>query len=920
MTWVVVLAVAAVAVAAILVQRWRSERVLAAFDRRRTPSAGLPAVPIPEQPTSDEVDDLIDAVLIEPEPVESTPVPEPLELDVFEEDVAADPPQATGDVDFFAGIIDRVLSEPPIEPTPLEARESTGNGGTLDVRLPRQLSARRELGRGSYGMWYEAVDGYGREVTVQRWDAEWASSPEDFVRLKAVVKRASFLDHANIAKVKWVEKKYGRVFLLGQHVKGESLADRLARPDHEMALLDIFDLAETVLSTLAFAHRRGVLHRDLRARNVVFTASETIVLKNFGIERELHRKVESFGEHISPEERDGSGVDQRADVYSLARLIRRCLRAQRAIDPPKDLEGLLDRALSEFKSIRPNSADDMLQELRTIRRTIIEPHASESPLDNLESLAAAVNNSNSGLRRKALESAIEEDIGRFIELTRDFLLQSDVDLDTRATLFRTLASLQPVQAMPALGAVVYHFNTRLAGLANADVPRSLVTEAKTLDAVLAELGGERVARLRQVLVSAFGHLLSDPLLDESFTDEGAFAAELAETQENAGDEPNEEWLGEFEPAPEELPEPSAVDSVAPEQPPVDELGRYELVQQLRTDPVADLYLASHNEWGHSVTVRVFKVEGVDESAFARFQLAAQVVSELEHPSINPLLEIGAFSGRPFASEEFIDGHTLAEEIVLHGEGLPLAQVLAVARALADALGHVHEKGLLHRDVSPENVLLIAGTTWRLAHFAFPELTSQPTAATSFCNSSYAAPEVIAGETVDAKADVFALGATLYAALCGHRPFAGEARDTPVIPVRKHRESVPQAIAAAVHRCLALDSDRRPTVRELAEQISAVDEVFDRSWSRETPAASISVLSTPFSSSGWGRDPSGPGRESKPSLRFVPSNDNDPTREFVEATREYQEATREYQDALLDALKDEMDEEGLVRFVKALERI
>ena len=331
-------------------------------------------------------------------------------------------------------------------------------------------------------------------------------------------------------------------------------------------------------------------------------------------------------------------------------------------------------------------------------------------------------------------------------------------------------------------------------------------------------------------------------------------------------------------------------------------------------------MAWSNQLEQSVLLRVFKGEGVDDAAFARFQSEAQMVSKLHHPNINPLLEIGACSGRPYATEEFVDGHTLAEELEHNGQGLPLDQVLVLARALTAALGCAHEKGLLHRNVTPENVLLVEGRTWRLAHFAFMTSTAPALTGTSFGNLPYAAPEVISGETIDAKADIFSLGATLYEALCGRRPFEDKDRDTPVIPLRKHRESMPQALAEAVHRCLSLEKGGRPTVHELATQLGAVEKRFDKTWSQATPVACISALSPPWPSGALGHDPMHDSGEVPAAGAYFPIGESDPTREFVEATREYQEATREYQNALCEALKDQMDDEELARFVKALKHI
>ena len=841
-----------------------------------------------------------------------------------ESDMAPNLRTASDAHDSLLSNIDLGWMEPAFDTGDYDALIPRDIDDLADVRLPRGLRPVPELGYDPYGMWFAAVDRQRRDVTVLRFAEEWANTPESFLHLKTAIKRAAHLRHSNIAQVRWGEKNHGRVLLMGQYVVGRTLADRLARTNPGLTLIEVFDLAETLLSTLAFAHRRGVLHRDLRPRDVVYTAPGTIVLTHFGLERALNRGFGPFGDHVAPEERAGKGVDQRSDLFSLAWLIRRCLTAQTDIDSPPRLEELLDRALSEDKLARPATAKDMLQSIRAIRRSVVRSRATESPLENLESLSAVFTNSNPEVRIDVLQSAIEQDIGRFIELTQDFLLQPEVDLETRTILFGTLADLMPVQALPTLGAVVYHFNTRLAGLPTPDVPLRLIAEARALDAVLVEFGGERVERLRAVLKSAFGHLLVGPMPEEPAAESAAVEAEPeAENIDDTLESPHELEEGETEAVAQETTEnvqrSSMVFTLASEPPPTDESGRYQFTHRMRTNPVADLYLARRDAWSQSVLVRVLKNDSFDEEALARFHLEGRKIKQLHDISINPLFELGTFSGRPFVAEEFVDGHTLAEEIQHNEHGLPFEQVLAMGRALTAALEYVHDNGVFHRDIAPENVLLVAGRIWRLAHFAFETWTSHLTGLGS-SNIWYAAPEVIAGEPIDAKADVFGLGATLYEALCGQRPFEGDDRRSPVVPLRKHRESIPQALAHVVHQCLSLDSAQRPSVSLLAKQLRAVEERFDTTWSQEVPAVSSMGSNTPMPPGSWGANPPIVRNETPNSGVLILDIDDEPTREFVEATREYQDTTREYQDALFDALKDEMSEDELAQFVKVLKRL
>jgi serine/threonine-protein kinase len=226
---------------------------------------------------------------------------------------------------------------------------------------------------------------------------------------------------------------------------------------------------------------------------------------------------------------------------------------------------------------------------------------------------------------------------------------------------------------------------------------------------------------------------------------------------------------------------------------------------------------------------------------ARFRTEAEAVARLAHPNVVQIYEIGEHNQLPYFSLEFVDGCSLDRRIAEH----PLSprQAVALVEILARATHAVHQKGVVHRDLKPGNVLLAADGTPKITDFGLAkhlgEEQGQTASGAVLGTPSYMAPEQAAGnqKAISTATDVYALGAILYELLTGRPPFrAGTPLDTvlqvleqaPLRP-RAYRSDLDASLEAVCLRCLEkAPKDRYPSTAALAEDLAA--------WQRGDPVA------------------------------------------------------------------------------------
>ena len=219
-----------------------------------------------------------------------------------------------------------------------------------------------------------------------------------------------------------------------------------------------------------------------------------------------------------------------------------------------------------------------------------------------------------------------------------------------------------------------------------------------------------------------------------------------------------------------------------------DLGGYRILEQLGRGGTSVVYLAEHVRLGRQAALKLLS-PGFGEADFTeRFLRESRLAASLDHPSIVPVYDAGEDEGLLYIAMAYVDGTDLKTLIASEGP-LPLRRALAIAGQIASALDAAHERGLVHRDVKPANILLGRDDRAYLSDFgAVKELASGGLTRTgSFVGTiEYCAPEQIEGGPVDARTDVYALGCVLWECLTGKPPFE-RATDVAVLNAHLHDE-------------------------------------------------------------------------------------------------------------------------------------
>jgi serine/threonine-protein kinase len=270
-------------------------------------------------------------------------------------------------------------------------------------------------------------------------------------------------------------------------------------------------------------------------------------------------------------------------------------------------------------------------------------------------------------------------------------------------------------------------------------------------------------------------------------------------------------------------------------------GRYSIDREIGRGGMGIVYLAREVHLDRPVAIKLLPPDrmalpGVRE----RFLREARLAAKLSHPNIIPIHAVEDTGGFVFYVMAFVDGETLAQRV--RGRGpLTGSEAVRVLREVAWALAYAHGQGLVHRDVKPDNILLEgAGARVLVADFGIAAAAGEAGADGVTGTPEFMSPEQALAKPVDARSDLYALGATAFYALTGRFPFEGRTPTEilakqvtePAPPLASLGLAVPRKLAAMVDRCLAKDPGHRPaSAQALAEELGVALE-----QRRELPAA------------------------------------------------------------------------------------
>ena len=246
-------------------------------------------------------------------------------------------------------------------------------------------------------------------------------------------------------------------------------------------------------------------------------------------------------------------------------------------------------------------------------------------------------------------------------------------------------------------------------------------------------------------------------------------------------------------------------------------GRYELVRHIARGGMADVYEADDRQLQRAVAIKVFRAGATADRA--RFDAEVVVLAALNHPGLVQVYDAGEHEGDAFVVLDLVDGPTLAARLAAGGP-IPPHEAAEVGAQVADALAYVHDQGVVHRDVTPANVLCSPDGRALLADFGIARLidTSRVTAAaTTVGTAAYMAPEQVQGVDVTPAADVYSLGLVLLELLTGRKAFTGTAQETAV--ARLVRDPDTSTDVPDAWRDLLRDmTERAPSDRPSAAQV------------------------------------------------------------------------------------------------------
>jgi serine/threonine protein kinase/pimeloyl-ACP methyl ester carboxylesterase len=315
------------------------------------------------------------------------------------------------------------------------------------------------------------------------------------------------------------------------------------------------------------------------------------------------------------------------------------------------------------------------------------------------------------------------------------------------------------------------------------------------------------------------------------------------------------------------------------------LGTYQLQSRIGAGAMGEVYLAHDEKLNRSVAIKLIaKALAGDPDRLRRFRQEAQAASSLNHPNIVVVHDFGELDGRPFIVTELVEGVTLRER--LKDGALPIRDAIEVVLQMTDALAAAHARGLVHRDIKPENVMLRPDGYVKVVDFGLAKLArAEPMGgAASTCvtqpgqaagTPAYMSPEQARAELVDARTDVFSVGAVLYEIVTGRLAFAGDSpaivfagilAGTPPAPTAIN-PNVPPALERLITKALEKDRDLRyQSVADLRADLLRLrrESDVDRLAPSTTAAVGAGARLSEWSS--------GASRASRPDVRFCSTAD------------------------------------------------
>lgn len=279
------------------------------------------------------------------------------------------------------------------------------------------------------------------------------------------------------------------------------------------------------------------------------------------------------------------------------------------------------------------------------------------------------------------------------------------------------------------------------------------------------------------------------------------------------------------------------------------LGRYEIIEQIGTGGMGEVYLATDQKLDRQVAIKILNEKfSQDNSNLKRFMQEAKSASALNHPNILTIYEFGEAENVHFIVSEFIEGETLRE--IIRESKLELSEILDISIQITEALSAAHKVHLVHRDIKPENVMIRPDGYVKILDFGLAKLiqSKQPfvgleaedakqnntTKGVIMGTVNYMSPQQAKGEKVDERTDIFSLGVVIYEMITGRTPFAGDSMSETFAnlinqepqPLSHFAPNVPDELQGIISKMLSKNEDERyQTMNYLISDLKDLKENF-----------------------------------------------------------------------------------------------
>ena len=273
------------------------------------------------------------------------------------------------------------------------------------------------------------------------------------------------------------------------------------------------------------------------------------------------------------------------------------------------------------------------------------------------------------------------------------------------------------------------------------------------------------------------------------------------------------------------------------------LGHYDIRAKLGAGGMGEVYLAKDTKLNRKVAIKFLPPESTaDLRAKRRLMREAQAAAALDHPNICAIHEVGEEDGRAFIVMQYVEGETLAARI--HRNPLALKDALGFAVPMADALAEAHSRGIIHRDIKPQNVMITARGQVKILDFGLAKLVADRgvldgeaetqsllTEAGAIVGTvPYMSPEQVKGEVLDARSDIFSFGTVIYEMVSGHQPFSAKTKAEIISailtseppPLERYSIVAPAGLEQILCKCVEKDRVQRyQTMREVVSDLEKV---------------------------------------------------------------------------------------------------